>query len=89
MTLGVLYTTHENISLTHANVKDKSPDVVKSYEFGSRIVGVNLINKIGRSVTFLRRGERISITFDLVTQVSEEKNKFFLFLHHKIKFYDD
>ena len=70
VTLGMLNAAHNRINLSHADVKeDKSPDVVKSYEFGSRIVGVNLINKTGQSVSFFRQGERISITLDLISEV--------------------
>ena len=69
LTLGMLKTAHKNISLSHADVKDKNPDLEKSYEFGSRIVGVNLINKTGQSVSFFRQGERISITLDLISEV--------------------
>ena len=69
MTLGMLNAAHKRISLSHADVKDKNPDLVKSYEFGSRIVGVNLINKTGQSVSFFGEGERISITLDLISEV--------------------
>ena len=65
----MLNAAHKRISLSHADVKDKSPDVVKSYEFGSRIVGVNLINTTGQSVSSFGKGERISISLDLLSEV--------------------
>ena len=70
MIVGMLSTAHERVKLSRTDVNDKGPDVVMAYEFGSRIVGANLISNTGDPVSSLRHKERITITFDLITQVS-------------------
>ena len=71
MTVGMLKVADGSVKLSRDDLNDNSPDVVvMAYELSSMVVGINLFNKTGQSVSSLRQGERFSITFDLVTQVS-------------------
>ena len=67
--LGILKSTHKYIQLSRDNVitNDDTADV-KSYEFGSGIIGVNLVDKNGQPVSINQK--IINITFDFVLKVS-------------------
>ena len=67
--LGILKSAHEYIQLSKDSVitNDDTTDV-KSYEFGSTIIGVNLVDKNGQPVSLNQK--IINITFDFVFKVS-------------------
>ena len=67
--LGILKSAHEYIQLSKDTVitNDDTTDV-KSYEFGSGIIGVNLVDKNGQPVSV--KQTTINITFDFVLKVS-------------------
>ena len=64
--VAMLKTAHEDISLNNS-VQDNSA-ASSTFEFGSKIVSVNLFGKDGESVS-LKNGTRMDITFGLLHEV--------------------
>ena len=66
--LGILKSAHEYIQLSNDTVitNDDTTNIT-SYEFGSGVIGVNLVDKNGQPVSVNQK--IVNITFDFVLKV--------------------